>query len=330
MFKHFLPRHKYTWILIVFLIYALLIYRKDYAPFNEKKTSPDLHERLVAKSGTAKFLEAPGQALIEKMQETKRGKAVVEAFMRSAIEEKYGSADLAVVAGSSAEDVLSFDQIKGEGDIALCSSVVSVEAEFLLDNSIVIDSTTGKAPLSFTIGAKRVIPGLEQGIIGMRVGGKRKLIIPPKFAYGHPDFKSNVIPEDKPVTVEVTLVSLSNSTKGIGTFPQITDIVEGIGEGAGCGQTVHTTYKLAYQDAAGNITTTEERPLELKLGDANIPVGLDTGILGMRPGGTRGIVVSPDLQKSAHPDKGPPLIAESKSFPRAPFITMEVKLQSVE
>ncbi len=46
------------------------------------------------------------------------------------------------------------------------------------------DSSVGRGPFSFKIGAGRVIRGWDQGVQGMKVGGVRRLVLPPEFAYG--------------------------------------------------------------------------------------------------------------------------------------------------
>jgi FKBP-type peptidyl-prolyl cis-trans isomerase FkpA len=47
-----------------------------------------------------------------------------------------------------------------------------------------IDTSVGGTPLSFVVGASNIIAGFSQGVLGMRVGGKRRLIVPPNLAYG--------------------------------------------------------------------------------------------------------------------------------------------------
>lgn len=328
MFRRFWPKKKITWLLVAILIYALFIYDKDYGTLQDQNKDKISDLSVVGGTTTAKFLEAPGKAIIEKMQETKRGKAVVDAFIQSAMEDQYGSADLAVVAGKTANDILAFDKQKGEGDIAFCGSQLTVHTDSYLDNGIRFDTTNSDKPINFVVGEGKVIPGLEQGVIGMRQGGKRKLIIPPKFAYDNPHFSSNFIPKDKPIIVEVSLVEVKNSFSGITVFPQSTDIVKGIGNSVQCQQKVKISYKLGYQDN-DKIIHSEERILHFTVGEGQVPIGLEIGVLGMQPGGIRGLVLPAKTQQTIAPPKTP-LIPETKLLPREPMITMEVKLLTIE
>ena len=77
------------------------------------------------------------------------------------------------------------DSVVGKGAEAVNGKSVTVHYTGKLTDGTKFDSSVDrKEPFSFTLGAGQVIKGWEQGIVGMKVGGKRKLTIPPALAYG--------------------------------------------------------------------------------------------------------------------------------------------------
>jgi len=70
---------------------------------------------------------------------------------------------------------------------------------------LVFDTSLGKTPFTFTLGAGQVIRGWEVGVPGMRVGGVRRLVIPPSMAYG--DQRAGSIPPNTTLVFEIELLS---------------------------------------------------------------------------------------------------------------------------
>ena len=97
----------------------------------------------------------------------------------------------------------------GDGVIATAYSKVKVHYTGWLMDGKKFDSSVGRGePFEFTLATRQVIAGWDMGVEGMRVGGKRMLIIPPELAYGKAG-AGGVIPPDATLKFEVELVGVT-------------------------------------------------------------------------------------------------------------------------
>ena len=70
------------------------------------------------------------------------------------------------------------------------------------------DSSVGGEPFEFQLGAGHVIPGWDQGVVGMKPAGKRRLVIPPDMAYGERGAGQGLIPPNATLVFDVELVEI--------------------------------------------------------------------------------------------------------------------------
>jgi FKBP-type peptidyl-prolyl cis-trans isomerase len=96
----------------------------------------------------------------------------------------------------------------GTGDVAETGKSVTVHYRGTLADGTEFDSSRKHgAPFSFRLGAGRVIRGWDEGVKGMKVGGKRKLVVPPSMGYGERG-AGGVIPPNATLTFEVELLEV--------------------------------------------------------------------------------------------------------------------------
>ena len=99
------------------------------------------------------------------------------------------------------------DLVLGEGDEAESGQTVTVNYTGMLENGEQFDTSYGRAPFPFPLGGGRVIKGWDEGVAGMKVGGKRKLVIPPELGYGSRNM--GPIPANSTLIFEVELLKVN-------------------------------------------------------------------------------------------------------------------------
>lgn len=114
---------------------------------------------------------------------------------------------------SSSQPFSVVDLTPGSGTAAASNLNLTVDyTGWLFDPSkadnkgLVFDTSIGKTPFTFTLGIGQVIKGWDTGLVGMKVGGLRRLVVPPSLAYGAG--RNNPIPPYATLLFEITLIDV--------------------------------------------------------------------------------------------------------------------------
>ena len=105
-------------------------------------------------------------------------------------------------------DLETEDLVEGTGELAVSGKSVTVHYTGTLTDGTKFDSSLDRdTPFTFNLGAGEVIKGWDQGVTGMKVGGKRKLTIPPELGYGDAGSGAS-IPPNSTLIFEVELLNV--------------------------------------------------------------------------------------------------------------------------
>lgn len=164
-----------------------------------------------------------------------------------------------------------------------------------------VATSEGSEPLTFVQGAgDTVFPGWEEGVLGMQVGGKRQLIVPPELGMG--ETGGGNIAGNTTLVMEIELTDvleqptlsrmpeseLTTTESGL----QYADLVTGEGAAVESGATVSVQYSGWLENGTlFDSSVTRGEPISFTLGQGNVIQGWDEGLIGMKVGGKRQLII---------------------------------------
>lgn len=236
--------------------------------------------------------------------------------------------------GKSTADGLQYlEMVPGTGEVPIAGNIITMQyIATLPDGTELANTYTKNAPVSTIWGKKLLLPGWEEGIGLMKVGGKTKLVIPPSLALG--EAGSGPIPPNSQIVIEVELLAVKPapipSAIAADKFTKTTsnlqyfDMITGDGPEAIKNSTVSTNFTLWVKTDTGYdyIASSEGMtPLSFVIGhgDTVFP-GWEEGVTSMKVGGKRQLVIPADLGMGA---KG-----NGTNIPANAILVMEIQLMT--
>ena len=180
------------------------------------------------------------------------------------------------------------DLAVGSGESPQTGDTVVVHYTGTLVDGTKFDSSVDRGePFAFQIGVGQVIPGWDEGVGSMKVGGKRKLIIPPDLGYGAQGAGS-AIPPNATLIFQVELLRVPQV--------QIEDIVAGSGASPKQGDAIVVHYTGTLENGTKFDSSVDRgEPFTFQIGVGQVIPGWDQGVITMKVGGKRRLTIPPEL-----------------------------------
>jgi FKBP-type peptidyl-prolyl cis-trans isomerase len=237
-----------------------------------------------------------------------------------------GGGEAETAAAGDPDALRTRDLAVGDGPEAAAGDVVSVHYTGWLyvngEKTEKFDSSLDRGePFVFQVGRRNVIQGWDQGIPGMKVGGRRELIIPPALGYG--DRPAGSIPPNSTLIFEVELLDIPQV--------QVEKLATGTGPVAEEGDVVRVHYtgwveEDGQKGSKFDSSVDRGEPFEFPLGAGRVIRGWDLGVKGMHVGDKVLLTIPPEL---AYGERGFTR-GEEVIIPPAATLLFEVELLGVQ
>ncbi len=189
--------------------------------------------------------------------------------------------------------------IKSNPSVAV-GDIVSVEYTGKFADGKVFDTNVPGAkgntdiPLVVVVGLTPVIPAWTQGVIGMKIGGERKLDVPAALGYGDQGM-ADVIPPNTDLYFDIKVLDIVK--RGDEAVYDSVDVKKGAGPALKAGGTITIRYTGTFSNGTvfdSNIGP-QKAPIAVKLGQGMVISGLESGMIGMQKGGVRKLRIPPAI-----------------------------------
>jgi len=189
------------------------------------------------------------------------------------------------------------DLVVGSGASPDGDDTVFVQYNGWLTDGRFIESSAGGQPLEFDLWSGQVIAGWVEGISGMSVGGKRRLVIPPQLGYGSQGETSLGVPGNATLIYELELVDMKQvdwvtSPSGL----KYADLTVELGPTPQSGQTCYVHYTGWLTDGTKfDENQPPNDPWSFVIARGNVIPGWDEGVFSMTVGSKRKMIIPPNL-----------------------------------
>ncbi len=185
--------------------------------------------------------------------------------------------------------------LDGEGKSAECGDVVKVHYITRLVNGQVIEDTRkNNAAKTFQIGDSKVIRGIEYAAIGMKKGGLRRLIIPPRLAYTEAKFSKNLVADNEFITMDIELIDIKFSLED---WKNKINIFQAPEENKGpfmlCGNKIYFNYKIS--DTNEKVLLESKGLVHFMIGSSEVPPAINKAFSGIKAQAKRLVMIPSSL-----------------------------------